>query len=208
MEPLLLPDQETVDDFLPPFTPTCFLDPENPRSFGAATAADSFYLLKKGLARTMEQAVELYQAGCRRFAARFGRRYDAVSGYRLEDAELVFCAAGALCGTTRVAVDRLRQAGQAVGLLQLRLFRPFPAAAVRRLAAGKKQLVVLNRAISYGAGGTLAQELRAALYRQPDAPVVNDVIVSLGGREVFPETLEAIARRAAGLSATDSIWLA
>ncbi|MBW1645786.1 MAG: pyruvate ferredoxin oxidoreductase, partial [Deltaproteobacteria bacterium] len=73
---------------------------------------------------------------------------------------------------------------------------------------GKKQLVVLNRALSYGAGGTLAQELRAALYRQPDAPVVNDVIVSLGGREVFPETLEAIARRAAGLSATDSIWLA
>ncbi len=207
MEPLLLPDQEEVDAFLPPFTPTCSLDPENPRSFGAATAADSFYLLKKGLSRTMEQAVELYRAGCRRFAARFGRRYDSVSGYRLEDAEVVFCAAGALCGTVKVAVDNLRQAGEPVGLLQLRLFRPFPAAEIYSLARGKRQLLVLNRALSYGAGGTLTQELRAAFYRRPEAPVINDVIISLGGKEVFPSDLEAIARRAGGLSPTETIWV-
>jgi len=92
-------------------------------------------------------------------------------------------------------------------LLKLRLFRPFPRRELLRLVKGKKRLIVLNRAVSYGVGGTVSQEIRAALFQEENRPTVHDVIVSLGGKEVFPEMIEQIARRAGELSPMESIWI-
>jgi len=207
MEQLMVPPAAEVDAFLPPYRPRHFLDPGNPETFSAAAFPDGFYELKKNIARTMEEAGDVLADGCRQFAERFGRRYEHVEAYCCEDADTVFCCSGALTGTVRVAVDQLRRDGHAVGLLKLRLFRPFPRRELLRLVKGKKRLIVLNRAVSYGVGGTVSQEIRAALFQEENRPTVHDVIVSLGGKEVFPEMIEQIARRAGELSPMESIWI-
>ena len=74
---------------------------------------------------------------------------------------------GSMCGTAREAVDALRDAGEAVGLLKVRLFRPLPVAALRAALAGVPDVLVLDRNFSPGVGGVLHQELRAALYGMP-----------------------------------------
>ncbi len=207
MEQLMVPPAAEVDAFLPPYRPRHFLDPDNPETFSAAAFPDGFYELKKNITRTMEEAGDVLADGCRQFAERFGRRYEHVEAYCCEDADTVFCCSGALTGTVRVAVDQLRRDGHAVGLLKLRLFRPFPRRELLRLVKGKKRLIVLNRAVSYGVGGTVSQEIRAALFQEENRPTVHDVIVSLGGKEVFPEMIEQIARRAGELSPMESIWI-
>ena len=68
-------------------------------------------------------------------------------------------------------------------------------------------MIILNRAVSQGVGGTVSQEVRAALYEEDERPAIHDVIISLGGKEVFPEIIEQIAMRAEELSASETIWI-
>ena len=105
-------------------------------------------------------------------------------------------------GLTRAAVwqriEALREAGVAVGLLKLRLFRPLPAAALRAALAGVPDVVVLDRDHSPGCGGVLHQELRAALYGMPGAPRIHGYLAGVGGLNVAPEHIEAFVQRALG----------
>ena len=74
-------------------------------------------------------------------------------------------------------------------MIKLRVFRPFPKDALQQIIEGHQSIIVLNRAVSFGAQGTLSQELRSAFYNVDEKPDIYDVIISLGGKEVFPETL-------------------
>jgi pyruvate/2-oxoacid:ferredoxin oxidoreductase alpha subunit len=206
MEPLYIPEPGLVDEFLPPYEPVDFLDPENPLTLCAPAAPDSFYELKRAHARTLERAFPLLETVFTEFNDRFGRGYDTVEIAGAEDAEILVLSTGALTGTVRVALMELCRQGVPVGLLKLRLVRPFPRRRLRRVLAGRRRVIVLNRAVSYGAGGTLTQELRAACYGMPDAPVIHDVIISLGGKEVYPETIAKIVSRADDLSPEESVW--
>ena len=85
-------------------------------------------------------------------------------------------------------------AGDAVGLAKLRLFRPFPFEPIRSALAGARKVAVIDRNISFGHGGIMASEIRAALCRVPDAPAVFSFIAGLGGRDITPETIEDILR--------------
>jgi pyruvate/2-oxoacid:ferredoxin oxidoreductase alpha subunit len=209
MERLELPDQELVDSFLPPYTPPYRLDVENPLTFGAAARPELFYELKQHHAATMREAMGLMTECEQEFAKIFGRGYAPVEscceGEAGSEVALVTC--GALTGTARVAVAELKEAGIAVDLIRLRRFRPFPRVELYAALAGKKQVIVLNRALSYGAAGTLSQEIRATLYGCSRPPVINDVIISLGGREVFPETIQKLVAQRDRLSADESCWL-
>ena len=117
-------------------------------------------------------------------------------------------ARGYLCGTVREAVDALRDAGVAVGLLKLRLFRPLPAAALRAALADVPDVIVLDRDHSPGCGGVLHQELRAALYGMSGAPRIHGYLAGVGGLNVAPEHIEAFVRRAlAGTPQPHSEWV-
>ncbi len=209
MERLMLPDQELVDGYLPPYRAPYRLDPGKPLTFGAAAQPDLFYELKKHLSGTMAEAGEVLNQCEAEFEKSFGRGYKAVMNCIEGDREspLAIVSCGALTGTVRVAVEELRQAGVAVDLIRLRRFRPFPGAELAAALKNKKEVIVLNRAVSYGAGGTLAQEIRAALYQLPEPPAVYDVIISLGGREVFSETIKNVVRGRKNLSPATSNWL-
>ncbi|MFO7840225.1 MAG: pyruvate ferredoxin oxidoreductase, partial [Desulfosalsimonadaceae bacterium] len=200
MESLFIPEQEDVDDYLQRYEAPYFLDTENPLSFGAAAAPDNFYNLRKYMAKTMKTVPKVLEKEFDRFEKHFGRRYSSLETYLTEDAEIVILVSGALTGTSRVGVDRLREQGVKAGLVKLRLFRPFPQQALIEALGSCKRVLVFNRAVSYGAGGTLSQELRAAFYHLQKRPAVFDVVISLGGKEVFPETVEEVVNQADQLS--------
>jgi pyruvate/2-oxoacid:ferredoxin oxidoreductase alpha subunit len=206
MEQLLIPEQAEVDAFLPRYEPPYCLDTDNPLSFGAAATPDNFYAMRKALAKTMKTVPGRLEEIRADFQDRFGRGYRSLEPYRTEEAETVILVSGALTGTTRVAVDRMRQAGLKVGLVKLGLFRPFPQDELIELLAGCSRVLVFNRALSPGAGGTLSQELKAGLYHLDKRPRILDVIVSLGGKEVFPETVQEVVGQADELSEETSNW--
>ena len=206
MEQLFIPDQELVDRFLPPYRAPYSLDPDDPHSFGAAATPDNFYNLKKSLAKTMKNVPKVISQGFERFEELFQRSYSPVETEHLEDAEVVILTSGALAGTTRVAVQEMRRQGQRVGLVKLRLFRPFPQTELLDLLADVPAILVFNRAVSFGAGGTVSQELRAAMYHLEQRPRIFDLVISLGGKEVFPDTIKDIVKNMGELSEVNSNW--
>jgi len=108
----------------------------------------------------------------------------------------------------REAVDALREAGEAVGLLKVRLFRPLPVQALRKALAGVPEVIVLDRNHSPGAGGVLHRELLGALYGLPDAPRVHGYLAGVGGVNVPPERIVAFVKRAqASEPLPESVWV-
>ncbi len=188
-EPVYLYDQEPVDAFLPPFDFPYKLDLENPRSVGNLADPSLYFEMKVRQERAMQEARRVWREVGQAFGEHFGRVYEPVEAYRTEDAETLFVAVGATTTTVRVAVDRLRDQGEKVGLVKLRLFRPFPFEEIRHALAGAQRVVVLDRNISFGHHGIFYQEIKSALYGQHPAPELYGTVIGLGGREVTVDTV-------------------
>jgi pyruvate/2-oxoacid:ferredoxin oxidoreductase alpha subunit len=136
------------------------------------------------------------------------RSWGVVERYRCEGAATVIVTLGSMCGTARDAVDAMRAAGQAVGLVKLRLFRPLPVAALRAALVGLDDVVVLDRNHSPGLGGVLHQELRAALYGMPQAPRIHGLLAGVGGVNVPVDSICDFVQRVAGTPAVpESLWM-
>ncbi len=197
LEPVAIPAQELVDRFLPPYAPAHRLDTEKVESWGNVVTQDMFYRHRQEIEAAMAQVPQLADEIDREWADLTGRSYGgAVERYRCDGARVVIVTMGSMCGTAREAVDALRDAGEAVGLLKVRLFRPLPVQALRAALAGVPVVAVLDRNHSPGAGGVLHQELRAALYGLCDAPRVHGYLAGVGGVNVSPEKIEEFVRRA------------
>jgi len=201
-EPVEIPDQASVDSFLPAFRAgdTRFRAGE-PLSEGVAVlggTAYSYFRYETHLACL--QALTVYQQLDKEFASLFGRQYGMVETYRSADADIIFFMMGSFATKAKEAVDRLREAGQAVGLVRPRLIRPFPMDALRLALHGKQGVVVLDQNLSMGKGGILFTELTSILYGQPGAPpIVASFIGGLGGRDIAAEEfyeMVAVVRRA------------
>jgi pyruvate/2-oxoacid:ferredoxin oxidoreductase alpha subunit len=124
----------------------------------------------------------------------FGRSYGIIEPYRTGDADLVLVTSGTITSTARHTIDLRRERGERVGLVKVKMFRPFPAAALRDALRGIERVIVIDRNLSPGNGGIFAEELRSALYDLPDdeRPALRGTIVGLGGRNVTPETIDRI----------------
>ena len=189
-ERAIVPEQKEVDDFLPEFKPFVKLDPEKPVSIGPIAFPNSFMEFKKQQQGAFEKAYPLVKKVHDEFAGKFGRSHGNgyLEEYRMEDAEYAIIGMGTLCGTGRVAVDRLREKGEKVGLIKLRSYRPFPGEEIARAAKGLKGLSVIDRHFSLGYEAPLFTEVRSALY---DAPLqANSFIAGLGGRDITTDRLE------------------
>ncbi len=189
LEPLDIPDQEDVDKFLPPFNPPYYLDVENPMTFGAAAKGDLFYNLRKDIQKSMERAFDIVEEAHRKFNLIFKRNYRLTHPYKIEDAEIAFVTCGALTGTVKVAVDKLREKGIKVGVLKIRYFKPFPKEEVVEYLKNIKKVIVLNRSVNFGSSGSITQEIKDAFYYESIKPEIYDYIISLGGKEVFIDDL-------------------
>jgi pyruvate/2-oxoacid:ferredoxin oxidoreductase alpha subunit len=191
-EPVDVPDQELVDAFLPPRRARLKLDVNDPHAFGALVRPDSYMEMRWHLQAAMRQAAQSLEAIDRDWEALTGRRHGAVEAYRTEGADLVLVTSGTITSTARHVVDQRRDRGEPVGLLKIKMFRPFPTDLARRHLGGAERVAVLDRNCSPGRGGIFAEELRAALYdAEPDRrPAVHGFILGLGGRDVTPGAIE------------------
>jgi len=193
MEPVDIPDQEQVDRFLPPLDLPHRFDIDKP-GYLVPVVPPELYRKYKHMAQTsMNSAKEIATRVDHEFREEFGRGYGIIEPVMLDDAEIVIVTAGSITSTARVAIKALREKGYRVGLLKLRLFRPFPVEAIKQALIGKKKIGVIDRNISLGGGGIFCQELRAALVHSPDHPLIFSYIAGIGGTDVNPEVIEKIA---------------
>jgi pyruvate/2-oxoacid:ferredoxin oxidoreductase alpha subunit len=208
LEPVDVPAQADVDAYLPPFAPERKLDTACGSSWGNVVSQDMFYRHRQSMQEAMDRVPELLAAADREWHERVGRGFGVVERYRCDGASTVVVTMGSMCGTARDAVDALRAAGEPVGLVKVRLFRPLPVAALRAALADVRDVVVLDRNHSPGAGGVLHQELRAALFGMADAPRVHGLLAGVGGVNVPPAKIVEFVRGACANEARpESIWV-
>jgi pyruvate/2-oxoacid:ferredoxin oxidoreductase alpha subunit len=208
MEPVALPEPAMVDAYLPAYAPAHRLDTQHVESWGNVITQDMFYRHRQALQEAMERVPALLAECDRDWGARSGRSWGVLERYRCEDARSVIVTMGSMCGTARVAVDALRAAGEAVGLVKVRLFRPLPVAALRAALAAVPDVVVLDRNLSPGAGGILHQELRAALYGGSAMPRVHGLLAGVGGVNVPPAKIVEFVRGVRGREPQpESVWV-
>ncbi len=184
VEPVEVPSQSLVDGYLPPYEPELRLDTEKGQSFGAPIDQATWNRSRREMAEAMSQVQDKVTEAGQAWGDLTGRSYGPLEHYRTEDAETVIVTMGSMCGTVREAVDALRDQGEAVGLLKVRLFRPLPVADLRSALAGVPRVMVLDRNYSPGMGGILHQELTSALYGLDKAPAVHGLLAGVGGVNV------------------------
>ena len=193
MEVVDLPEQEQVDRFLPPMDLPHKFDIDKP-GFLVPVVSSELYRKYKHMAQgSMDSVKEIAAMVDQEFKSEFGRGYGIVEPVMVEDAEIVLVTAGSITSTTRMVVGDLRKQGHKIGLLKIRLFRPFPVEAARDALKGKKKIAVIDRNISLGSGGIFCQELRAALIHSSDHPLTYSYIAGVGGTDVTPEVIQKIA---------------
>lgn len=193
-ENVVIPDQDEVDAFLPPLKPVYKLDVEDPLILTTFVPADWWAGFKRKHDEAMEQAKRVIVEVDREYRDRFGRSYGGlIEEYRCEDAEAVIIAMGSIAETAKMVVNKLRGQGEKVGLVNLRVFRPFPKEELRRIAANVRAIGVIERDYSVGQGGAVFVELRSTLYDLESRPSILSFIAGLGGRDVTPTDIEQMA---------------
>ncbi len=197
VEPLVMPDQEEVDKFLPPFVPYATLHPDRPVSMGTIGMPEIFTEVMKAKDAALMNSKKVILEVWKEWERLFGRKYEPIQEYKTEGAEVLILTMGSVGETAELAIDALRSKGIPVGLLKLKLWRPFPREELRKAVKGAKTLIVTDRAVSFGAGGgPLGVEVRSALYDLPDRPTVINELIGLGGRDMTMEDFSAILLKA------------
>ena len=195
VEPVVFPSQAEVREFLPPYDYPFPLNPARPVTMGDFAPPVVYTETKWAQEINLENSKAVVLEVWQRFGDKFGRYYHPIECYRCEDCETLLMTMGSFSETAMMAVDKMREAGQKVGLFRIRLWRPFPYQELRQTVAGARTLIVLDRAISLGMGGPVASEIKSALYALESRPRVVGFVGGLGGRDISPGDFEAIIQR-------------
>jgi len=187
-----IPNQETVDRFLPRFQAKYKLDIEDPHSFGGAFLPEIYFEQRYKMQGAMEEGKKVAKRVDEEFNEVFGRKYGIVEDYRCEEADLILVTSGTIASTTREVIDAYRSQGENVGMLKIKMFRPFPADEVEKVLSQAKKVAVIDRNVSYGQGGIFAQEIKSALFGKGLDTSIFCYVTGLGGRDVTPEIIQDI----------------
>jgi len=193
VEVMNFPLQEEVDAFLPVYKPYASLHPDHPCSMGTLGLPEIFSEATRAREAAIVNSRKTILKVWDEWEKRFGRRYEPIESYKMEGAEFAVLTMGSMGETAEVAIDALREKGVPVGLLKLKLWRPFPYEDLKKAVKGVKSLIVMDRAVSFGGpGGPVASEIRSALYDEPSRPDLTNYIFGLGGRDVTVEDFIAM----------------
>ncbi len=186
-----IPEQVTVDQFLPAFeTPNkmCFEQPKN-MAFSSQPDDNTEFKYQQHVA--VMDAIEVAEATDREFGKHFGRTYGGMTEeYRCEDAEAVLVTLGSITGTVRVVVDQLREKGLKVGLLKIRYMRPFPEKEIMALSNHIEAIGVIDKDISFGYEGTIFTNVNSALSKTDNSLFKKNFVGGLGGRDITKAEIE------------------
>ncbi len=205
IEPITLLEEDVVKRFIPPHKYPLPLDPDRPVSMGAVGPPYIYSEAKKAQQVNLAASKEVILQCWQEFGDLFGRYYSPVECYRCEKAKTLLLAMGSFSETAMSAIDTMRDGGNEVGLIKLRLWRPFPFDEIRRAVKDAEVLVVLDRALSSGGpGGPVYSEIRSAFYNLAKRPKVVGFVGGLGGRDISPEGFIEMIKRGIEIAQTGS----
>jgi len=199
-EPVMLPEPKIVQEFLPPFRPVHLgFKASAPHALGTAVFGGSTYsYFRHQIHLAAMNALQVHEEAAVEFERLFGRRHGVVERYRLDDAEDVLVMTNVFASKGKAAVDAARERGRKVGLLRLRVIRPWPVEAIRHALQGRRAVAVLDQNLAPGQGGILFQEIAACLYDEALRPrALCSFIGGLGGKNVSEGEFDAIFERTA-----------
>lgn len=192
MEPVEVPEQHLVDRFVPAVDIPKRFDLENP-GYAVPTVTPKQFMQYRQLSQAaMDYALEVIEDVDREFSETFGRGYGLVEAVGVEDADLVLVTTATITSTARVALARLREKGYKIGLLKIRVFRPFPTRELRKVLDHVPKIAVLERNISLGREGIFCSELKSALINSPVLHRVQGYVAGIGGTNVDPDLIERV----------------
>ena len=206
MMPVDIPDAALVREFLPPYKPHTFLSQEDPRTINPVlfpnlrenaegVLCDGYMEMRYKLQAALEGSAKTIEETNRVYAETFGRDHGGmIWEYLTDDAEILIAGMGSVANEATVAADMLRAEGLKVGVVGIRVYRPFPAENVRQAFRKAKGIHLFEKAVSYGYEGPLCSDLKAAFYGSEVRAPLYDYIVGLGGRDVQPAELAAAVR--------------
>jgi pyruvate/2-oxoacid:ferredoxin oxidoreductase alpha subunit len=203
-----LATQEQVDRFLPPCEVPQRLDSAHPATIGGMAFPQDTLSQRLDLDEALGRVPAVLEEHRGHFREVFGREVGgAVEGYYCEDAERIFVASGTVATTLRDVIAERRAAGEPVGMIHIKLFRPFPSSQVRELCAGAEKIAVLDRNYAAGTGGIFCHEVRAAMQGQ-GRHMVQGYLTGVGGGDVVPDMVRQVVtdlehRSAAG----EPVWM-
>ena len=185
VENIELLEDEDVKGFVGEYEPEEFLlNPGNPIAVGPYSVTNYVMEAKKNQALALEGSKEVILKVAEEFEKVSGRKYGLFKEYRTEDADYIMLIMGSAAGTAKQAVDDLREKGKKVGVVKLRVFRPFPADELADALKNAKAVAIMDRTESYnGNGGPLGSEVTAGLYRNKIMLETVNYIYGLGGRD-------------------------
>ena len=205
IEPILLPEQSEVDQFIPPNQYPLPLDPNRPVTMGDFAPPIIYTETKWAQEVNLRAAKEVILQCWSEFGDTFGRHYSPVECYRCDNARVLLLTMGSFSETAMTAIDKMKSEGKDVGLVRLRLWRPFPFAEVRKMLGDAEILIVLDRALSFGGpGGPVCSEIRSALYQLDRRPKIVSFVGGLGGRDISADGFEEIVNRGIEIAQTGS----
>jgi pyruvate/2-oxoacid:ferredoxin oxidoreductase alpha subunit len=206
-----VPDQKEVDIFLPSYQPSSKLDVDDPKTFGNVCGSDLFTSIKYRRHCDTLSLEKVWDRAATRFCDHFNRLHPTVEAYQTEDADVCVIGIGTASGAMRLAVDRLREEGLKIGSLRLAMMRPFPREGFEEGIANVRHLIVIDRDVSFGAEGIVAQELKAILFNRHGDVKLTGFIAGVGGKDISVDTIvtlvqQAISGTGTAVEAGTSLW--
>ncbi len=201
IEPMLFPEQGRVETFIPPYKHPLPLDPSKPVTMGGFAEPFIYSEAKKAQEVNLEASKKVILECWKAFGDTFGRYYSPVAKYHSEGAKVLLLTMGSYSETAMTAIDEMKSEGEDIGLIRLRLWRPFPFEEFRQAVRDAEVLVVVDRALSFGGpGGPVCSEVRAAMYNEDKRPKIFGFVGGLGGRHITVDGFKYIVNRGVELS--------
>ncbi len=196
VEPVVLPEQDEVDAFLPPYRHPYMYDPDNPCCYGSVMSPATYAEVKKAQDIHVRGTIPVIKEIWNDFGDRFGRYYNPIDSYKAEGAKTLIMVVGGLSETAKIAVDKKRAEGESVGLLTLHLWRPFPFEDLYKAVEGAENLVIFDRAPTLGGPtGPIIGEVKGALFGVRNDLRVAGILGAFCGRNLEVTEFEEVIDR-------------
>ncbi|MEM2058275.1 MAG: transketolase C-terminal domain-containing protein [Thermoproteota archaeon] len=192
-EPVILPDEILVKEFVPSKPMLNRVSPKFAYSIGVVGPPEIYYEMKYQVVDAIENSRKKIMEVDKEFSNQFGRMYKLVDAYMMEDADYALVTMGALTGTAKAVANGLRKDGEKVGVVSIRCFRPFPKEEIVSILEDVKGVGVMDRALTPGGpSNPLFADIATALYNSTRRPLLQSFVAGLGGRDVSAEDFKAM----------------
>ena len=204
-----MPDQADVDRYLPDLDLPHRMHYDEARTIGGLAWPHEGLSMRLEIDEAMRRVPDVYQECRQRFSDVFGRDPgDVIQTFGTEDARQILVVTGTMATTAREVVRQRRADGEKIGLVKIKMFRPFPAGVLRQACATAKRIAVLDRNYAAGAGGVFWQDTRAAFQGHRDDLLIQNYLTGLCGEDVTPDVIGDILEDLSGRdSAGEPVWM-